>query len=253
MDYIMQSLKSLSLFADLSEDSLAELAHKLEERSLPAGEVLFHRGDPGDSLYLIRDGRVKVFVENMHGEELVLNQFGPGESFGEMALVDQRPRSASAKAVNDTTLLKLDRDSFFEVLRTHPSFATDIIRDISGKLRFAAAYLQKATEWSQKIAAGDYGFALNEIQSMGSAVNSNGQTDAARASEFLAAFFQMTKGVQEREENLKRQVMELRIEIDRTKAAMQVSEITETQYFQQLQRKAREIRSNKAENNPRGT
>lgn len=243
----MQSLKSLSLFADLSEDSLAELAHKLEERSVPAGHLLFHRGDPGDSLYLVRDGRVKVFVENMHGEELVLNQFGPGESFGEMAIVDNRPRSASARTTTATTLLRLNSEDFLDVLRTHPSFALDIIRDISGKLRFAAAYLQKATEWSQKIAAGDYSFALNDIQSMGNTVETPTQTDAARASAFLAAFFQMTKGVQEREENLKRQVMELRIEIDRTKAAMQVSEITETQYFQQLQKKAREIRNNKRE------
>lgn len=247
MDYIMQSLKSLSLFADLSEDSLHQLAHKLEEQTLPAGHVLFHRGDPGDSLYLVRDGRVKVYVENMHGEELVLNQFGAGESFGEMAIVDQRPRSASAKTLEASILLKLERGDFLDVLRGHPSFAIDIIRDISGKLRFAAAYLQKATEWSQKIAAGDYSFALNEIQSMESTVGSNGQTDASRASAFLAAFFQMTKGVQEREENLKRQVQELRIEIDRTKAAMQVSEITETQYFQQLQKKAREIRNNKRE------
>lgn len=245
MDYIMQSLKSLSLFADLSEDSLAELAHKLEEHTIPAEHLLFHRGDPGDSLYLVRDGRVKVFVENLHGEELVLNQFGPGESFGEMAIVDNRPRSASAKTVSQSTLLRLNREDFMEVLRSHPSFALDIIRDISGKLRFAAAYLQKATEWSQKIAAGDYSFALNDIQSMGNSVETPTQTDAARASAFLAAFFQMTKGVQEREENLKRQVMELRIEIDRTKAAIQVSEITETQYFQQLQKKAREIRNSK--------
>ena len=118
MDYIMQSLKSLSLFADLSEDSLHQLAHKLEEQTLPAGHVLFHRGDLGDSLYLVRNGRVKVYVENLHGEELVLNQFGAGESFGEMAIVDQRPRSASAKTLEPSTLLKLEREGRARQART---------------------------------------------------------------------------------------------------------------------------------------
>ncbi|MCI0394502.1 MAG: cyclic nucleotide-binding domain-containing protein [Chloroflexi bacterium] len=247
MSSAADTLKKLPLFKDMPENLIAELTEKLEEQRLDGGQVLFHKGDPGDALYIIESGRMKVIATNSYGEEVVLNQFGPGESFGEMSLVDEQPRSASAVALTSIKMLRLNRNDFLAVIAQEPAFALDIIRDLSAKLRFAAAYIQKATEWSQYIARGDYNVAMGEIQTTQSAMSDKPESDEARAGAFLSAFFQMIEGVKEREENLKREVLQLRIEIDEAKRKTEVEQIEETAYFQQLREKVRELRESRKE------
>ena len=243
----MTPLQSITLFAGLSEKSLLELAEKLEPLTLQANEVLFKKGDPGNALFIIQEGWVKAFAENTRGEEIVLNEFGPGESFGEMSLVDGRPRSATIQTTNPTRLLMLRQESFLEILAQQPTFALELLRDISNKLRFAATYIQKVTEWSQYIAEGDYRYALREIEEAQSLVEESEQSDEDRARSFLAAIFKMIEGVKKREEALQLQVQRLRIKIDENRRASDVAEITETEYFQSLQQRAKELRG-KAKN-----
>lgn len=240
MEHLVKTLKRLPLFDSLSEENIVALTGMLESETLDNGEILFHKGDIGDALYIIDDGRLKVVTTNQLGEEVVLNEFGSGESFGEMSLVDEQPRSATAVALSDTKLLRLNRDDFLSVVTHDPAFALEIIRDVSEKLRFAATYIQKATEWSQYIAKGDYSAAMGEIQNTQSSMEE--QSDEARAGAFMSAFFQMIEGVKEREENLRREVQQLRIVIDETKRTSEVEEITKTDYFQDLQKRVREIR-----------
>jgi CRP-like cAMP-binding protein len=240
-DHIV-SLQSISLFAGLSEESLQELAISLEPIALKKGEVLFQKGDPGNALYIIREGWVKAYAENTRGEKVVLNEFGPGESFGEMSLVDGRPRSATIQSTNPTRLLILRQESFFKMLANHPTFALELLRDISNKLRFAATYIQKVTEWSQYIAEGNYQFALEEIEKAQSDVGEEDLSDEDRARSFLAAIFKMIEGVRKREEDLRQQVHQLRIRIDENRRATDVAEITESEYFQSLQQRAKELR-----------
>ena len=243
----MTPLQSITLFAGLSEKSLLELAEKLEPLTLQENEILFKKGEPGNALFIIQEGWVKAFAENTRGEEIVLNEFGPGESFGEMSLVDGRPRSATIQTTNPTRLLMLRQESFLEILAQQPTFALELLRDISNKLRFAATYIQKVTEWSQYIAEGDYRYALREIEEAQSLVEESEQSDEDRARSFLAAIFKMIEGVKKREEALQLQVQRLRIKIDENRRASDVAEITETEYFQSLQQRAKELRG-KAKN-----
>jgi CRP-like cAMP-binding protein len=235
-------LQNISLFAGLSEESLLELAENLEPLTLQEGEILFKKGDPGNALFIIREGWVKAYARNPRGEEVVLNEFGPGESFGEMSLVDGRPRSATIQTMNPTRLLILRQESFLKILTQHPTFGLELLRDISNKLRFAATYIQKVTEWSQYIAEGNYNYAIKEIEKAQSMVEEDGQSDEDRARSFLAAIFKMIEGVQKREEELQLQVHRLRIKIDENRRASDVAEITESEYFQSLQQRAKELR-----------
>lgn len=242
MNELLNPLQNISLFAGLSEESLLELVEKLEPLSLEENEILFKKGDPGNALYIIRQGWVKAYAENTRGEEVVLNEFGPGESFGEMSLVDGRPRSATIQAINATTLLILRQESFLNTLLHHPTFVLELLRDISNKLRFAATYIQKVTEWSQYIAEGNYSYAIQEIEEAQSLVGEDDQSDEDRARSFLAAIFKMIEGVKKREEALQLQVHRLRIKIDENRRANDVAQITESDYFQSLQRRAKELR-----------
>ena len=247
MELLADTLKKIPLFEGLSDEIISELSEKLEKHELQKNDILFHKGDPGDALYIVEQGRLKVIAKNIHGEEVVLNQFGAGESFGEMSLVDEQPRSATAVALTPIKLLRLNRDDFLAVMAQDSSFALDIIRDLSAKLRFAGTYIQRAMEWSQYIAEGDYRYALREIEEAQSLVEESEQSDEDRARSFLAAIFKMIEGVKKREEALQLQVQRLRIKIDENRRASDVAEITETEYFQSLQQRAKELRG-KAKN-----
>ena len=93
---------------------------------LDPNEYLFHKGDKGDSLFVINAGLVKVVTEDAQGSEVVLNQVGTGEIIGEMALLDNEPRSAGVVALNDTEVLELKRDDFMKVLKQQPDIIVSL-------------------------------------------------------------------------------------------------------------------------------
>lgn len=123
-------LKTVNVFARTPADILAELAELLEETSVDAGMVIFNKGEPGDSLYLIVSGTVQV-----RDGGLVLHQMGEREVFGEMALLDNEPRSATIVATEPTHLLRLEQQSFYDLLMDRPEIATGIIRVLTGYIR----------------------------------------------------------------------------------------------------------------------
>src|SRR5262249_47248643 len=84
------------LFANLDIDSLRELEQAVRQRSFRPGEIIFHRDDPGQMLYVIKQGKVRIYITSPDGQEVTLALFRPGDYFGEMAILDGRPRSASA-------------------------------------------------------------------------------------------------------------------------------------------------------------
>lgn len=247
MDRLLDSMRKVALFANLPNSIIVELSARLERIALAQDAILFQEGAVGDGLFVVNEGKIKVVSPNDLGEEVVLNQFGPGDSFGEMSLVDGAPRSATAVALIRSEVYKLQRSDFLELFARYPDLGLGIIRDLSGKLRFAAAYIQKATEWSRYIAEGQYDEVAREIENTQSGMASGEHSDEARASALLSAFFQMVQDVREREETFKREMQELRIQIDEAKRAAQVVEITETDYFQKLQRQARELRAKKGD------
>lgn len=243
MSDAISRLKKAYLFQGLSEDVLEALAQKVSHRTLAQGETLFRRGDQGDALYIIDEGWVKIIRQDERGNELLLNQCGPGETIGEMSLLDQEPRSAGVVALSDAEVLELKQDGFFELLDQRPDVAMVLIRSMSSRLRFSGTYFQKMIGWSKKIAEGDYSF-MEQIQPV-SADASN--SDEEKANQLLSAFFQMVKGVKEREENLKQQVEKLTLAIDENKRREEFEELTATDFYANLKAQAQKIRQQRTD------
>jgi CRP/FNR family cyclic AMP-dependent transcriptional regulator len=100
-------LAQISLFAGMEAPELAALAQHAFVRKLARGQVLFNEGEPSEHLFFVRSGRLRVYVASPRGEELVLSVVGPGESFGELSILDRHPRSATVDALEDAELIAL--------------------------------------------------------------------------------------------------------------------------------------------------
>jgi CRP/FNR family cyclic AMP-dependent transcriptional regulator len=128
-------LSDVTIFRLLDDTERRTLAALFEERSCNAGETLFHRGEPGDELFLVKEGRVNVFVTSDIGDRITLANAMPGDVFGEISLLDGGPRTASAAAVDPTTVLTLDRDKLLELVQRHPHVALDLLSVMGQRLR----------------------------------------------------------------------------------------------------------------------
>jgi CRP-like cAMP-binding protein len=128
-------LAGTSLFGGLDEKALQGLAEQTVRRSLDKGQHLFRQGDGGESLYVVIEGLVKVSVSSGDGGEMVLTTLSPPDVFGELSLVDEGPRSASAVAVEPSTLLALDRRALLDVIRRYPQPVDDLLRSLGALIR----------------------------------------------------------------------------------------------------------------------
>ncbi len=232
---IVELLRKVEFFSGLSDETLAVVAARAEKRALKAGEVLMKKGEPGNSLFLIHEGTVKITTVNAKGEELILNRWGAGAVIGEMSLIDGGTRSASVVALEDVEALELSREAFEQILE-NPAVALSIIRGLTRRLRFATTYIEKAIDLAQKIAAGDYSF-LEQSQPL--LKDSN---DDSKAAQMLSSFFTMVRKVKEREEALKKQVEKLTFEIDQARRKQEFEEITGTEFYAKLKEQAKALR-----------
>ena len=130
-------LRSVPLFRQVAEPDLLALAQLVREHQHAKGAVIVLHGDAGEALFLIRSGQVKVTVASEDGREVILSVLGPGSFFGEMALVDDEPRSAHVIAMEDTTILQLRREDFRNRLKAAPELAIALLRELSRRLRRA--------------------------------------------------------------------------------------------------------------------
>jgi CRP-like cAMP-binding protein len=219
----------------LFSEEASSLQGAMKTLRLADGEVLFNRGDPGDAFYVIDSGQVRIFTLDEGGQEITLNTLGAGEGFGELSLLDDRPRSASAAAVGPTTLRRLHRGDFLERVHTSPALTDTAIRLLSERARHMTDYIERLGLWARLVAEGNYNQAMESIRDTGDT------SDRALAA-VADAVERMVRAVKEREEQLRQEVAQLRIEIDEAKRKRQVEEITETDYFQQLSRQARNLR-----------
>jgi CRP-like cAMP-binding protein len=133
----IEVLRKVPLFAGLGESDLAAFAELTRERSYPKGSVIVFEDDPGDALYLVAAGQVKVVIIAEDGREVILSVLGEGSFFGEMAVIDDEPRSAHVIAMEDSGLLVLRREDFYARLRSSPEVAISLLREISRRLRRA--------------------------------------------------------------------------------------------------------------------
>ena len=148
-----------SFLTVLTEAEMRELVKQAHLQRLSAGDVVFRKDDPGDGLYGVLEGRVVVTVESAEGKELILNMFGPGEFFGEIALLDGKGRTATAVARDASRLVFLSRAAFLPFLSQHHETAVRIIAFLCERLRRTtglledSAFLSVATRLAKQLAA----------------------------------------------------------------------------------------------------
>jgi CRP/FNR family cyclic AMP-dependent transcriptional regulator len=128
-------LRKVPLFGQLAPSDLERVVEISRERTYPRNSVILFEDDPGDALYVVADGQVKVVLIGEDGREVILSVMGEGEFFGEMALVDDEPRSAHVIAMEDSTLLVLRREDFQGILTQTPGIALALLRELSRRLR----------------------------------------------------------------------------------------------------------------------
>lgn len=135
-------LRKVQCFAGLSDGELQVLAGCLIKRTFGRGMILFHKGSPGRSLYIIESGRVRIFLLGEAGQEISVNLYGPGDVVGELALLDGLPRSAGAMVMEKTVVYALYRDDFWRCLNDCPGLARGIIQELSARLRYTTACIE---------------------------------------------------------------------------------------------------------------
>lgn len=230
-------LRTVSWFAETPDEILAELATLLKLVEFQPGETIFHKGDCGDCMYIVVTGRVRV-----HDGERTLNYLGAGDVFGEMAILDAEPRVASVMTEEGVRLLQLDQKQFYDLMASRAEVARGVIRVLNRRLRARVRDMAQDFEFIQQMlritaAAGALEAGVYDpcsLDEVGRRTDELGQ---------LARVFQrMANEVQAREQRLKQEVQQLRIQIDETKKAREVAQITESDYFQHLQQRVKEMR-----------
>ena len=157
-------LRSISLFEGLTDQDLDDLGAELQRRALPAGAIVFDQGDAGSSMYIVDSGEVNIHLPGDGSRRISLKDIARGEYFGELALFDEKPRSASALVTTDAVLLELRRDTLERYLGHRPKVAMAILRTMSERLRETNTMLsaraaknvdeefEKNLSWSDRLA-----------------------------------------------------------------------------------------------------
>ena len=157
-------LRSIPMFEGLSQDDLHALGDALEHRPYRAGEMIFAQGDAGSSMYIVESGDINIHLPGEDSQRISLADLARGEFFGELALFDEKPRSASALATTDSMLLELQRGTLEAYLERRPRAAMSILRTMSERLRETNTMLsaraaknvdeefEKNLSWSDRLA-----------------------------------------------------------------------------------------------------
>jgi CRP/FNR family transcriptional regulator, cyclic AMP receptor protein len=134
---IADFLATVPLLGQIPAEELQRFAEVTRDKQYPKGSVILFEDDPGDSLYIVREGRVKVVLVGEDGREVILGVLGVGEHFGELSLIDDQPRSAHVIAMEDSLLLVLRRDDFRRRVEATPAVAWALLSELSRRLRRA--------------------------------------------------------------------------------------------------------------------
>jgi CRP-like cAMP-binding protein len=151
----MKLLKKMDLFWGMNEHELKLFCDIAKREKYKAGQIIFQEGDPCDRLYIVLSGLVEINMLVSDDVTQVLGELRPGTQFGEMALIDDAPRSASAKALEETELLTVLRDSFLDLIEHNPTFSAkaliNLARTMSSRLRITNNVLRQTMSWNIKL------------------------------------------------------------------------------------------------------
>jgi CRP/FNR family cyclic AMP-dependent transcriptional regulator len=128
-------LDQVEIFHGLSDEELKALDGSSTTRAFPKNTVVIHENDPADSLFVIESGKVKVYCSDKNGKEFIMNTLGPGDYFGELALLDDSTRSASVRTVEKSEFRIVMKEDFAGVLEDHPGITQQLISNLAGRVR----------------------------------------------------------------------------------------------------------------------
>jgi CRP/FNR family transcriptional regulator, cyclic AMP receptor protein len=140
---LVESLARITFFAGLDAAALERVASGTRTRRFRRGEIIFHAGDPGDALFLIVSGQVKISLPSETGDEAILATLRAGDAFGELALLDGAPRSATASALVVTEAVVLPRDRFRELIATEPAVRDALLASLAAELRRLTMHVEE--------------------------------------------------------------------------------------------------------------
>ena len=129
------TLRGIPLFASVSVDDLSGLSRQFTRRRYRKDEIIFHKGDFGSTFHIINSGVVKLSIPSEEGGDVFLTQLGPGDFFGELALLDERPRSATATARDSTETLALEREDFLDFMKLYPDVSASVLAVLAQRIR----------------------------------------------------------------------------------------------------------------------
>jgi len=135
-------LANIKMFELLNEDDRVALANVVDELNVPGGHTLFQAGDPGDSLFIVRHGEIELFIKDTAGQKIVLTTAASGDMFGELAMLDEGPRTATALALTESEVLVLDRDDLVMLFQRKPEAALHMLAALTGLTRKADELLR---------------------------------------------------------------------------------------------------------------
>jgi CRP/FNR family transcriptional regulator, cyclic AMP receptor protein len=141
--FVADALRRCALFENVGGDALAELARQLRRRRFRRGEVIFHQGDPGESLHVVSTGAVKIVLPSTEGDEAIIATLRPGDFFGELALLDGAPRSATAVAIEPCETMVLPRAAFRELLDSDPGLRDALLSGLAHELRRLTSHVEE--------------------------------------------------------------------------------------------------------------
>src|SRR3954452_6435037 len=140
---ILESLSTIAFFSGLDAEALERLAAGMRSRRFRRGEIIFHAGDPGDALFVLVSGEVKISLPSETGDEAIIATLRAGDVFGELALLDGAARSATASALSATEAVVLPRDRFRELIDTEPVVRDALLASLAGELRRVTIHVEE--------------------------------------------------------------------------------------------------------------
>jgi CRP-like cAMP-binding protein len=142
-EFAVDSLRRCALYAHVGSDGLRTLAGLMVVRRFRRNEVIFHQGDPGNALHVVTDGAVKIVLPSPEGEEAIIATMRRGDFFGELALLDGAPHSATATAVEPTETLALPRAAFLELLEQDGGLRMALLTGLTAELRRLTGHVEE--------------------------------------------------------------------------------------------------------------
>lgn len=182
----IQFLRQVSLFRSLTDKALLELSAITAEHTVGSKNVVFKEGDPGDALYIVKNGKVQILKRTGSGQDTVLATLGSNAVIGDMAVIDDQPRSASVATVTDTTFLIITKNDFKTLLGNVPEISFQILKLMTERLRTTNLHLKEleasANQMQEVIRV------ITKIARKSNLLSLNASIEAARVGEHGRAF-----------------------------------------------------------------